>query len=453
MKYVRLLRRVALFGFTVCRLLSTTPAETRDADAPLPFDGRALVVLSDADMVASAYVDGFLGPREDQDMLSVIPLGYRPRNLKATEVPVSNSVAGPPAAVAVTPDRHYAIAVETLTQRPNEGGAEQRFSDLRNGRAVTVIDISNPSKPQIVQKISGLERPNSVSINPDGSLVAIAFDPHGSGTNTPLALYHFANGRLSETPCTPVIPGWNSGDALSHAEFHPRENMLALLNQTRDEMSFVRVETQANVPTLVPYGNAVRVEKYPYLVRFTPDGRYAITNGLYWGPDVEGTWSEAPRGSVVSVRIDAGKAADGSPRHALVSRAQTGVSPEGLVVSPDGTMVVTTNLERSYLPYDDPRQTFFSSVTLVRLDPVSGTLTRVGDYPMDGILPESATFDASSRSLAVLSFDHYDDRRKGGSVDFWRIAHDPLDPSRTELVKTEHSIPVARGAHTMVLVP
>jgi hypothetical protein len=71
---------------------------------------------------------------------------------------------------------------------------------------------------------------------------------------------------------------------------------------------------------------------------------------------------------------------------------------------------------------------------------------------MDGILPESAAFDASSRSLAVLSFDHYDDRRKGGSVDFWRIAHDPLDPSRIELVRTEHSVPVARGAHAIVLV-
>jgi len=452
MKYSRLLRRGVLISFTVYRLLSTTPAETRDADAPLPFEGRALVVLSDADMVASAYVDGFLGPREGEDMLSVIPLGHHPRDLKASQVRVSNSAAGPPAAVAVTPDRHYAIAVETFTQRPSEGGTEQRFNDLRNGRTLTVVDISDPSKPQVVQRIAGLKRPNSVSINADGSLVAIAFDANGSGTDTPLALYRFANGRLAGTPFTPAIPGWHAGDALSDAEFHPRENMLALLDRTRDEMSFVRVKMQAEAPTVVAYGNAVHVEKYPYMVRFTPDGRYAIANGLYWGADVEGTWNEAPRGSVVSVRLDAGKAADGSPRHALVSRAQTGVSPEGLVVSPDGTMVVTTNLERSYLPYDDPRQTFFSSVTLVRLDPQSGALTRVGDYTMDGILPESAAFDASSRSLAVLSFDHYDDRRKGGSVDFWRIAHDPLDPSRIELVRTEHSVPVARGAHAIVLV-
>ena len=99
-----------------------------------------------------------------------------------------------------------------------------------------------------------------------------------------------------------------------------------------DQMSFVRIETPTEAPKLVAYGNAVRVEKYPYIVRFTPDGRYAIANGLYWGADVEGTWNEAPRGSVVSVKLDAGKADDGSPRHALVSRATTGVSPEGLAV-------------------------------------------------------------------------------------------------------------------------
>ena len=110
MKYSRLLRRGVLISFTVYRLLSTTPAETRDADAPLPFEGRALVVLSDADMVASAYVDGFLGPREGEDMLSVIPLGHHPRDLKASQVRVSNSAAGPPAAVAVTPDRQVAAA-------------------------------------------------------------------------------------------------------------------------------------------------------------------------------------------------------------------------------------------------------------------------------------------------------------------------------------------------------
>lgn len=437
----------------VLALSSVAVAQTRDRAAPFAFEGRALVAVSDADMLASAYVDGVLGPREGEDALSLIPLGGHPRDMTAASVAVSNSVAGPPVAVAVTPDGRYAIAVETFTPRPDDGRTEHTFADLRQGRTITVIDISDLARPRVVQRLTGLERPDSVSISADGTLVAIAIHPEGDGDQFPLALYRLDRGRLTETPVTPTVPGWNTGDRLIHAEFHPREPMLALLNETRAELSFARVGTDDGTPTLTPHGNVVRIERSPYVVRFTPDGRHAIANGLYWGPDVQGTWNEAPRGSVVSVRLDAGRADDSSPRHALVSRAQTGVSPEGLAISPDGTMVVTTNLERSYLPYDDPRQTFFSSLTLLRLDPESGGLSRVADFPYDGILPEAAAFDASSRALAVVTYDHFDDRRLGGSVDVWRVARDPLDPSRIELVKTEHSVPVARGAHSLVLIP
>ncbi|TGD95297.1 hypothetical protein EU555_28795 [Methylobacterium nonmethylotrophicum] len=423
----------------------------RDLAAPLDFKGRMLVSVSDADMLASAYVNGELGPREGSDALAVVPLGAHPRDLKAFEAPVSNSVAGPPAAVAVSPDGRYAVVVETFAPRSAAERAGERFSDLRPGRALTVIDLGDPTRPTVVQVVEGLERPDSVSFSADGSLVAVTHHPLGAGRAAPIALYPFSSGRLG-TAVAPAIPGWLPGDRLIHAEFHPHQSLLGLLNETKAEISFVRVEGMGEGVRLVAHGNTVRIEKSPYLLRFTPDGRHAVVNGLYWGPDVQGTWNEAPRGSVASVRLDAGRDRDGSPRHALVSRAQTGVSPEGLAVSPDGTLVVTTNLERSYLPYDDPRQTFFSSLTLLRLDPRTGALSRVGDFPSDGILPEAAAFDASGRYLAVTTYDHYDDRRRGGAIDFWRVARDPLDPARLELVRTEHAVPVTRGVHSMVLV-
>jgi len=188
------------------------------------------------------------------------------------------------------------------------------------------------------------------------------------------------------------------------------------------------------------------------MARFTSDGRHLIVNNLFWGPDVEGRWNEAPRGSINSIRLETGTQADGSPRHALVSRAMTGVSPEGLAVSPDGRYVVTTNLERSYLPYDDDRITWFSSLSFFTLDPQTGQLSHIADYPYDGILPEAAAFDASSQYLAVVTYDQFDDRIPGGSIDFWRIAADPLHPQPL-LVQTRYAIPVTRGAHSMVLVP
>lgn len=77
-----------------------------------------LVAVSDADMVASAYSDGKLGPAQGADALSVIRLGRPPGELRAAATGVSNSVTGPPAAVAVTPDGRYAVVAELRGPRP-----------------------------------------------------------------------------------------------------------------------------------------------------------------------------------------------------------------------------------------------------------------------------------------------------------------------------------------------
>ncbi|MEL6223639.1 MAG: hypothetical protein AAFR31_13480 [Cyanobacteria bacterium J06627_8] len=428
-----------------------TSALPQERAAPMNFEGRYLVSISDADMVASAYVDGFLGPREGRDALSVIPLGAHVRDLQAYEVEASNSVAGPPVAVVVTPDGRYAIVIETWAPRPDGAEDEQTFEDLSHGNRLQVFDLADPTQPTLVQEITVAERPDAVSINQDGSLIAVTFHPSGAGAATPLALIPFSNGRLGE-PAYPAVPDFPTGQRLIHAEWHPTEDVLALVNETAAEISFAQVAGQGGTPSLQLWGNVVKIEKAPYMARFTPDGRHLIVNNLFWGPDVEGTWSEAPLGSVNSIRLEAGIQSDGSPRHALVSRSMTGVSPEGFAISPNGRYIVTTNLERSYLPYNDTRITWFSSLSLISLDPESGQLRHIGDYPYDGILPEAAVFDASSQFVAVVNYDHFDDRIQGGSVDFWRIAADPLDP-QPMLVQTRYSVPVTRGAHSMVLVP
>lgn len=58
--------------------------------------------------------------------------------------------------------------------------------------------------------------------------------------------------------------------------------------------------------------------------------------------------------------------------------------------------------------------------------------------------------DDGAGFLAVANDDHFDDRRAGSSIDFWRPTP-PLAPNNVQLVKTEHSVPVTRGAHSMVI--
>ena len=440
MKLSRLaiLRRWVLLGlfFLPAAALGQQPrsAAPLNTAAPLNFQGRLLVAVSDADMLASAYTDDQLGPAQGADTLSIIRLDRPLGGARPATAPASNSVTGPPAAMAVSRDGRTAIVVETLGPR---GAADTKLSELPVGRTIAVADLSNPDQPKVIQRITCPAQPETVSISAGGTQVAVTFGLKGDGKTIPLVLYRLAGGRLS-SPITPSIPGWTYGHRLVDAEFAPQGDTLALLDFTAAELRFVHVSTDNSA--LMAWGNPVALGKAPYLflARWTPDGRYVLADTI-----------NAPRGTVFSVRVAAGQ--DGMP-HRLVSQAVTGGSPEGLAVSPDGRWVATSNLEQTAMPKLDPKQGYFGSITLMHFDSATGILSRVGDYPFEGILPETVLFDNSSRYVAATVYDHFDNRKPGGSIDFWRISGDALDPTRTELVKTDLSIPVARGVHTMVIV-
>jgi len=436
---------------SVCMNLSANSEEAgeRNLRSDLNFGGKYLVSVSDADMVASAYVDGNLGPREGRDALSIIELTADPRRWKAVEVPATNSVAGPPNSITVSPDGRFALVIETFKPRPENDGPHT-FADLQFGDTLLIYDLSVPGKPQLVQERKIPKRPEAVSFNAAGDMVAVSFSPHGGGAESPLGLFAFKAGKLGKGHF-PEIEGWQAGERLIDVAFHPSENTLAAIEASGGAtLRFLDVSGDGRADQI---GNVVDIERFPMRVLWSPDGRHAIVNATYWGPDIAGTWIEAPRGSIATIRMNAETRDDGSVRHAFVSRIPTGVSPEGLAVSPKGDWIVSTNLERSYLPYHDERITWFSSLTLAKFDPASGQLTEAGTFSYDGILPEAAVFDNSGKFIAVATYDHFDDSKRGGSIDIWRIQSDPLDLANVQLIKTEHSVPVTRGVHSMTIVP
>ncbi len=424
--------------------LSSTPAtslaqvQTRRPD--LAFKGRYLVAISDTDMLPSAYTDGLLGPYAGADELSVIQLDQPAGKMTKATVPVSNSVIGPPSSVALTPDGRYAIVIETRGPRPDRR-PDASLKDLPTGKKISLVDLADPGHPTVVQNDDCYDDPLTVSISADGTLAAVVFKQVGPRKHPLLAIYFLKNGRLSG-PAIPGIPGFNAGDSLASAEFHPKRNILALLYNQHPRLSVVQVNATATNILLAPWGAAVDVDSNPFLVRFTPSGRFALVNAMLPG---------AVRGTVSSIQIEQTQNPDGVTQHRLISRAEAGILPEGLAISPDERWVATTNLERSTPSLTDPEQGFFASVTLLRFDSTTGIIGRVGDFPFDGRIPEAVVFDDSSRFLAVTCFSHYDPAQPGGAITFWRLAGDAQDSRRAELVKLDFSIPVARGPQSMAI--
>ncbi|MGI4885439.1 MAG: hypothetical protein ACRYFR_10825 [Janthinobacterium lividum] len=406
------------------------------------FEAKVLLALSDADMVPSAYVDGQLGPAAGTDVLSVLTFdGYHAQPASVNTLPISNSVTGPPAAVTTTPDGRYALTIETRGPRP-ASGADVRLAGLANGRTLTVVDLADPRAPRVVQQVAGPARATSVSVSADGTLVALAVHPAGDGTATPLWLYHFTGGQLTGGAAVP-IPGWKAGDELVQALFHPRQPVLALTNGTQHQVLLAQVQPRGAQWQLRPWGNVLPIEAGTLLTCFSPDGRFFFANG---------SAATQPRGVVLGVRLDAKPGQAGGPVHEVVARQPTGAIPEGLAISPDGQLLVTTNLEHTYLPVGHPQRGRYASLSLFAVNQATGALTAAGDFAFDGMLPESAVFDRSSRRLAVADYGELDDPTGPGHLDFWRVVGDAHGPEPLRLVKTAHSLPVQRGAHTLALV-
>jgi len=398
-------------------------------------EGSALVSIHDGDMVASAYVNGRLGAPETADTLSVLSLS----DLSLASVSVSNSVAGAPTAVAVTPNGQFALVSESFGP-VSEGGTT--FRDLTPGGSLTLVDISDHSAPAVVGEVEVGSRPDGLSISPDGMMVAVALhQSDGRG----IAFVPLVDGQFG-TVFHATLDAIAPTQRVSHVEWHPTENIIAIHTVDQAVIHFARVEMTADGVTLTPFGNPVLTSKYPFMGRFTSDGAYYLTSNLYWGRDVVGTWTEAPDGDVTSIRL--GDVTSDEPRNFLIDRALTGKDPEGIAISPNGEWVVTTNLEVSYAPEDDPRFTPYSSLTLIDLDPESGGMETIGTYRFDGILPEAAAFDASGQYVMVVTYDQFEGGAEGGSIDFWRLV-DGDDPA---LVQTRTSVRVPHGPHSTTLV-
>src|SRR5688500_658711 len=103
-------------------LLAACGGGSRAAPPPPPGDGtgRYIVPTSDRDMRAPALARGRLGERDPgaQDTLTVLALPIREPSTPWSQINVSNSVIGPPNALAVSRDGNTAFIVESRGPAP-----------------------------------------------------------------------------------------------------------------------------------------------------------------------------------------------------------------------------------------------------------------------------------------------------------------------------------------------
>lgn len=421
------------------------------AQAP-NFSGSYIATISDGDFLASTYDDGKLPAPGVTDRLSIVPLPLNGKQEKIARINVSNSVIGAPYALALSSDSRTAFVVETLGAMPI--GATRR-EQLPPGNRLVAINLADLSRPVVRSQITIAPKPETVHVHPNGELLAISTQTTGKEIILiPVRAGKFSKSSefsLQQLGIQPDPDRFQQGLYVSQVQWHPSGKYLAVNLDYRDEIAFFQLQSSPDTTLqLIPWGEPVKVGKDPFTGQFTPDGRFFLSSnwGRNFGVGVKTLEQRLPttRGTVSAIQLAAVNTPAAEVRHRVVSTAIADNSPESLAISPDGSKVVTVNMRGTVFPPNSPRFTRQATLSLMTLDRTSGRLTKIDDYPFEGILPEGAAFDVSGNGLAVAVYDYFTPKPKGG-IEFWQVIQQP----QLKLQRTGYVVDLDRGVHQVLV--
>lgn len=309
----------------------------------------------------------FLPP--GKDTISIVDIGANPEAPKIiANLPLINSIVGPPVNLAITPDERLAIVANSLTW-VQDGSAWKPAPDNR----LYVIDLK-AKPPKHIATVEVGKQPSGLSINPRGDLALVA--NRADNSIGVLSIRH------DEVKLIDTVP---MGDVVAHVAFTPDGRRALAVKFSAHKVAVLDVEGQK--VTYTKYDMPVGL--WPYNIGVTPNGKLALTadNGNSGRSD-----GHVDTVSVVDLEAN-------PPR--VIDRVVVGDAPEGLAVSPTGEIAVAILLNGN----DGPKNAWFyhrnGRVAVLKID--GKKVTKVGEVEVRG-LPEGAVFSPDGRHLYIGNF-------------------------------------------------
>jgi DNA-binding beta-propeller fold protein YncE len=236
------------------------------------------------------------------DSISVIDLGsYPPKAIGQLQVPAA--MIGPPEAVAVSRDESFAVV--TAAQKANPADAMHPLDDDK----VSVIDLSQPSKPRLVETVSSGAGASGVTMNRAQNLVLVAAKMEDA-----IIVLRLAGRKLTRTGKVDL----GKGAAPTDVVFAPDGRHAYVVAQALNKI----VELQVDGAKVTATGRDVATGRMPYGASVTPDGNWLIDTNLGGALD-----SEDRTGTLAMVDLKSHKVATSVP---------VGRTPEHVTLSADG---------------------------------------------------------------------------------------------------------------------
>jgi DNA-binding beta-propeller fold protein YncE len=282
-------------------------------------------------------------------------------------LPVKNSVVGPPVNLDIDPTSSIALVADSVNVIKDGDSLKQVPDDK-----VHVIDLkANPPKP--IGSIAVGKQPSGLSINPAGNLALVA-----NREDKSIAVLSIKGTEVKLIDTVPM------GESVAHVTFTPDGKRALAVKFPTHKMSLLDVVGDKVTPAKIDLPTGL----WPYNVAVAPGGKIALTadNGNAGASD----------GSVDTVSVVDLEAQP--PR--VIDRVVVGDGPEGLAISPKGNIAVAVILAGS-----NNKPAYFyhrnGSLAVLRID--GKKVTKIKDIEVGG-LPEAAVFTPDGRYLLVGNY-------------------------------------------------
>ena len=334
-----------------------------------PGGKRELMIIGNDEKVTWDETGKLVLRAPGNDSISIVDIGTDPLAPRIiANLPLMNSIFGPPTNLAITPDESLALVANSMDW-VQDGPAWKSAP----GNKLYVIDLTQ-SPPRLIDTLAIGKQPSGLSINRAGNLALVA-----NRTDNSVSVLRIS-GKKVELIDTVAI-----GESVAHVAFTPDGKRALAAKFPNHKVAFLEVNGEK-----VTYNKLdVPVGLWPYNLDITPDGKLAITadNGNSGAAD-----GHVDTVSVIDLEAN-------PPR--VIDKVVVGDAPEGLAISPTGRLAVAillrgTNSAKSAWFYNRN-----ATVVALRID--GKKVTRTNEVEVRG-LPEGVVFSNDGRFIYVGNY-------------------------------------------------
>ena len=303
-----------------------------------------------------------------KDTVSIVDISKRESPRIVSNLPLTNSVFGPPTNLAITPDGRLAIVANSVNNVPD--GAGWKFVP---DNKLFVVDLTTSPASHIATVEVG-KQPSGLDINRAGNLALVT-----NRADNSISVLSIEGKDVKLVDTVPM------GEQVAAVAFTPDGKRALAAKFPGHKVALLEVDGQK--VTYKKYD--MNVGLWPYNIAVTPNGKLAISanNGNAGAAD-----GQADTVSVIDLEAT-------PPR--VIDHVVVGDGPEGFVISPTGKIAVAMLLRGSN---SDKKAWFYNrngSVAVLKID--GKKVTKVGEVEVRG-LPEGAVFSPDGKYLYVGNF-------------------------------------------------